>query len=205
MTFCISLDIRPRLDRTERQALDHARGFVRDNQIGAIAVVVTLGNFNHSGIMRFAGSPEVTGEADVERSFSVPFQTVFSILFSDRRQMEILALRHQIGATALREEGPKLTMMDRVFWAWLSEVWADRRSALVIVKRKTVIAWEQGLPLVLDLEGSARMNRKLHGPAESPPAYEEGLVSTETNNFRTMPNGEVVGNHVSWGADRIFG
>jgi putative transposase len=37
----------------------------------------------------------------------------------------------------------KLTMADRVFWAWLSGAWADWRSALVIVKPETVIAWHR--------------------------------------------------------------
>ncbi len=53
-----------------------------------------------------------------------------------------MALRHQIGV--LRRSAKKrlkLTMADRVFWAWLSGAWADWRSALVIVKPETVIAW----------------------------------------------------------------
>lgn len=56
--------------------------------------------------------------------------------------MEVLALRHQIGV--LRRSArkrSKLTVADRVFWAWLSAVWADWRSALVIVKPEAVITW----------------------------------------------------------------
>jgi hypothetical protein len=34
-------------------------------------------------------------------------------------------------------------MVDPVFWAWLSGAWADWRSALVIVKPETVIAWHR--------------------------------------------------------------
>ena len=38
---------------------------------------------------------------------------------------------------------PKLTAADRLFWAWLSELWSDWRTALVIVKPETVIAWHR--------------------------------------------------------------
>jgi putative transposase len=56
-------------------------------------------------------------------------------------QLEILALRHQIGV--LQRTTPKLRLKptDRLFWAWLSRIWKDWQSALVIVKPGTVIAW----------------------------------------------------------------
>jgi hypothetical protein len=38
---------------------------------------------------------------------------------------------------------PKLTASDRLFWAALSGAWADWRSALVIVRPETVIAWHR--------------------------------------------------------------
>ena len=58
--------------------------------------------------------------------------------------MEILALRHQIGVLRRStKKRPKLTMADRLFWAWLSGLWAGWRSALVIVKPETVIAWHR--------------------------------------------------------------
>jgi len=64
-------------------------------------------------------------------------------------QMENLALRHQIGVlqrSAMKR--PKLATADRVVWVWLSGVWADWRSALVIVKPETVMAWyRQGFRL----------------------------------------------------------
>jgi len=59
-------------------------------------------------------------------------------------QVEILALRHQIGVLRRStKKRPKLTMADRLFWAWLSGLWAGWRSALVIVKPETVIAWHR--------------------------------------------------------------
>jgi hypothetical protein len=56
-------------------------------------------------------------------------------------QAEILALRHQINI--LRRSvptRPRLNAPDRFLWVWLSRLWPDWRSALVIVKPETVIA-----------------------------------------------------------------
>jgi putative transposase len=58
-------------------------------------------------------------------------------------QLENLALRHQLGVLRRSVKRPKLTSADRLLWAWLSEVWNDWRSALVIVKPETVIAWHR--------------------------------------------------------------
>jgi hypothetical protein len=75
-----------------------------------------------------------------------PFPLTLSSVFRSRTalQVEILALRHQIGV--LRRSAnkrPKLTAVDRVLWAWLSGVWADWQSSLVIVKPATVIGWHR--------------------------------------------------------------
>src|SRR2546428_5163485 len=58
-------------------------------------------------------------------------------------QLENLALRHQLGVLHRSVKKPKLTPLDRLLWAWLCGVWADWRSALVIVKPETVIAWHR--------------------------------------------------------------
>lgn len=73
---------------------------------------------------------------------SLFFSTMFSMLRSHAvLQVEIIALRHQIGVLRRSaKKRPKLTVADRVFWAWLSAAWTDWRSALVIVKPETVIA-----------------------------------------------------------------
>ena len=57
--------------------------------------------------------------------------------------LENLALRHQLGVLHRSVKRPKLTSADRLLWAWLCEVWTDWRSALVIVKPETVIAWHR--------------------------------------------------------------
>ena len=57
------------------------------------------------------------------------------------RQLENLALRHQIGVLQRSvKKRPKLNAADRIRWAWLCGIWSDWRSALVIVKPETVIA-----------------------------------------------------------------
>jgi hypothetical protein len=53
----------------------------------------------------------------------------------------VLALRHQLNVLRLSVKRPKLTTADRFLWARLSRFWTGWRSALVIVKPKTVIAW----------------------------------------------------------------
>ncbi len=58
-------------------------------------------------------------------------------------QLEILALRHQLAVLQHCVKRPKLNSADRLLWAWLSSVWADWRSALVIVQPATVIAWHR--------------------------------------------------------------
>jgi len=72
--------------------------------------------------------------------------TALSTLFktSTTLRFENLALRHQLGV--LRRSSPKrlqLTASDRLFWVWLTRVWADWRSVLMIVQPKTVVAWHR--------------------------------------------------------------
>src|SRR6266851_8751374 len=57
--------------------------------------------------------------------------------------LENLALRHQLGVLRRSVKRPKLTTSDRLIWAWLCGVWSHWRSALVIVKPETVIAWHR--------------------------------------------------------------
>jgi putative transposase len=59
-------------------------------------------------------------------------------------QTEILALRHQI--IVLRRSvssRPKLQTPDRFLWILLSRLWSQWRSALIIVRPETVIAWHR--------------------------------------------------------------
>jgi transposase InsO family protein len=58
-------------------------------------------------------------------------------------QLEILALRHQLGVLQRSVKRPKLTSADRFLWAQLSQSWSGWRSALVIVKPETVMCWHR--------------------------------------------------------------
>src|SRR5205085_8502030 len=46
-------------------------------------------------------------------------------------------------ATRREETRPRLQAADRLLRVWLSRVWTDWRSSLVIVKPETVIAWHR--------------------------------------------------------------
>lgn len=59
-------------------------------------------------------------------------------------QIEIIALRHQLAVLQRRtNKRVSLRTADRMLWVMLSRVWAQWRSALVIVKLETVIAWQR--------------------------------------------------------------
>ena len=58
-------------------------------------------------------------------------------------QLEILALRHQLGVLQRSVKRPKLTDADRFLWAWLSAVWTDWQPSSVIMKPATVIGWHR--------------------------------------------------------------
>ena len=59
-------------------------------------------------------------------------------------QLEILALRHQLHVLERSQARRlRLTRVDRLLWVWLSRVWCHWRTALVIVKPDTVIAWHR--------------------------------------------------------------
>jgi transposase InsO family protein len=58
-------------------------------------------------------------------------------------QLEILALRHQLGVLQRSVKRPKLTSADRLLWAWLGAVWNDWQSSIFVVKASTVIGWHR--------------------------------------------------------------
>lgn len=104
-------------------------------------------------------------------------------------QLENLALRHQLGVLQRSVKRPRLTATDRLLWAWLSEIWADWRSTLVIVKPETVIAWHRkGFRLFWTW-------KIRHGQPGRPPA------SKETRELIRRMRRE----NPLWGAPRIHG
>jgi putative transposase len=60
-------------------------------------------------------------------------------------QAEILALRHQLLLLQRTNKDRRLRLnaSDRFLWVWLSQMWSGWRSALLIVKPDTVIAWHR--------------------------------------------------------------
>ncbi len=56
---------------------------------------------------------------------------------------ENLALRQQLGVLQRSVMRPRLRRRDRVFWVWLSRLWVDWQSSLMIVKPDTVVGWHR--------------------------------------------------------------
>jgi putative transposase len=105
-------------------------------------------------------------------------------------QAEILVLRHQLLVLqrANQHHRLELSAADRVLWVWLSRLWPGWRSALLIVKPETVIAWHRkGFRLYWTLKSRVRNGRP--------------SVSRETRDLiREMSLA-----NPRWGAPRIHG
>jgi hypothetical protein len=107
-----------------------------------------------------------------------PFGPLFSALYASvsaslrsraALQLEILALRHQLGVLQRSVKRPKLTPADRMLWAGLCVVWNDWRANIFLVKAATVIGWHRkGFRFVLDLENSVRQAGTTCGAKGSP-------------------------------------
>jgi len=110
-------------------------------------------------------------------------------LLSDRARLaaENLALRQQVAALKQRKPRPKLRRWDRVFWVWLSRLWAEWRSALIVVQPETVTRWHrQGFRLYWWWKSK-------HGPVGRP------RIETDLRNLiRRMARENPL-----WGAPRI--
>ncbi|MCZ6653459.1 MAG: hypothetical protein O7D91_10595 [Planctomycetota bacterium] len=52
---------------------------------------------------------------------------------------ENFALRQQLAILEHNSKRPRLRKPDRIFWAWLSRLWLNWRSALLIVQPDTVV------------------------------------------------------------------
>jgi hypothetical protein len=105
-------------------------------------------------------------------------------------RLENIALRQQLAvmqrSTAKRL---KLTAADRIFWVWLRRVWADWKSALIIVKAETVVAWHRkGFRLFW----TWKIHRGKPGRPRVPQQVRELIRTMSRNNPR-------------WGAPRIHG
>src|SRR5215469_2206264 len=105
-------------------------------------------------------------------------------------QAEILALRHQLLVLQRSRRGHKLQLRwaDRVLWVWLSRLWKNWRSALLIVTPATVITWH-------------RQGFRLYGKWKSRHAAGRPSVSHEIIALiRKMSSANPL-----WGAPRLHG
>jgi putative transposase len=80
--------------------------------------------------------------------FGPLFSALFASLSASFRsraalQLEILALRHQLGVLQRSVKRPQLTPPDRFLWAGLCAVWKDWRSSVFFVQPSTVIGWHR--------------------------------------------------------------
>ena len=71
--------------------------------------------------------------------------TIINAFFCDRTELalENLALRQQLAALKHKSKRPHLRKRDRIFWALLPRIWANWRSALLIVQPETVVRWHR--------------------------------------------------------------
>ena len=70
---------------------------------------------------------------------------VMRSLFVSRAALAVenLALRQQLAVLQRSMKRPKLRSWDRVFWVWLSRVWGNWRSAVLIVRPDAVARWHR--------------------------------------------------------------
>ena len=69
-----------------------------------------------------------------------PFIQLIRDLFRSRlsMQLEILALRHQLGVYQRTAKRPPIRVADRILWSRLSRHWSRWREVLVFVQPETV-------------------------------------------------------------------
>lgn len=66
-------------------------------------------------------------------------------LFKSRTELilENIALRQQLAVQQRSIKRPKINYIDRIFWVWLSNIWGNWKTSLIIVKPSTVIGWQK--------------------------------------------------------------
>ena len=83
-------------------------------------------------------------------------------MFGNRAELaaENLALRQQLAVLQQKSKRPRIRNRDRIFWAALSRIWANWRSALLIVQPDTVIRWhKRGFKLFWRWKSKAQSGR----------------------------------------------
>jgi hypothetical protein len=57
--------------------------------------------------------------------------------------LENLALRQQLAVLSRHRPRPALHRRDRLFWVFLSRIYSDGRSALIVVQPDSVVRWHR--------------------------------------------------------------
>ena len=72
-------------------------------------------------------------------------RVILRILLANRAALiaENLALRQQLVVLSRLAQRPRLRQRDRIFWVWISRLWRDWRSALILVQPDTVVRWHR--------------------------------------------------------------
>jgi putative transposase len=58
-------------------------------------------------------------------------------------QLEIVALRHQLTVYQRSARRPRIRLVDRILWSWMSRHWSRWREVLIFVRPATVTAWQR--------------------------------------------------------------
>ena len=103
-------------------------------------------------------------------------------------QVEILALRHQLGVYHRSIRRPQVRPIDRIVWSWLSRAWARWRDVLIFVQPATVLAWQRRR----FRDHWARLSQRGPGRPVLAPAIRELIRKISAANPR-------------WGSPRILG
>ena len=71
--------------------------------------------------------------------------TMLVSALKERRELalENLVLRQQLAVFKRSCQRPRLRNTDRLFWAWLPQVWERWREALILVKPETAVGWNR--------------------------------------------------------------
>ena len=77
-------------------------------------------------------------------------------IVADRPALDVenLAVRQQLAILEQRSKRPRLRTRDRILWVWLSQLWADGSSSLLIVQPAAVI--HNGLIMAMSLRARRR-------------------------------------------------
>jgi putative transposase len=108
-------------------------------------------------------------------------------LSRSRLILDNLALRQQLAVLSRQRKRPPLRQRDRLFWVLLSRLYADWRSAIVLVQPDTVVRWHQ--------QGFRLYGRwKSRGNRVGRPALDKEIISLIRRMARDNP---------TWGSPRI--